>query len=109
MLDSTPGEVASYRMWNCSTNQIAGSSLFSSEIILISYTCMCTVVLHGFKPLFSLFHLFSETLQKYCSGKQVKEGWVLSVPYDAKHGVGTPYLKTVEGSSSSKGNRAIKR
>ena len=39
----------------------------------------------------------------------MKEGWVLSVPYDAKHGVGTPYLKPAEGSSSSKGNRTIKR
>jgi len=55
-----------------------------------------------------MFH-FQKTLQKYCSGKQVKEGWVLSVPYDAKHGVGTPYLKPAEGSSSSKGNRTIKR
>ena len=55
------------------------------------------------------FIYFQKTLQKYCSGKQVKEGWVLSVPYDAKHGVGTPYLKPAEGSSSSKGNRAIKR
>ena len=39
----------------------------------------------------------------------MKEGWVLSVPYDAKHGVGTPYLKPAEGSSSSKGNKTIKR
>jgi len=39
----------------------------------------------------------------------VKEGWVLAVPYDVKHGVGTPYLKPTEGSSSSKGNRTIKR
>jgi len=39
----------------------------------------------------------------------VKEGWVLAVPYNAKHGVGTPYLEPTEGSSSSKGNRTIKR
>lgn len=39
----------------------------------------------------------------------MKEGWVLAVPYDPKHGVGTPYLKPTEGSSSSKGNRTIKR
>ena len=39
----------------------------------------------------------------------MKDGWVLSVPYDAKHGVGTPYLKPAEGGSSSKGNRTIKR
>ena len=74
MLDSTPGEVASYRMWNCSTNQIAGSSLFSSEIILISYTCMCTVVLHGFKPLFSLFHLFSENFAEVLFWKTSERG-----------------------------------
>lgn len=39
----------------------------------------------------------------------MKEGWVLAVPYDAKHGVGTPYLKPAEVSSSSKGNKTIKR
>lgn len=57
----------------------------------------------------SWIKLCQKTLQKYCSGKQVKEGWVLAVPYDPKHGVGTPYLKPTEGSSSSKGNRTIKR
>lgn len=60
-------------------------------------------------PFNGCFIYFQKTLQKYISGKQVKEGWVLSVPYDAKHGVGTPYLKPSEGSSSTKGNRTIKR
>jgi len=49
-------------------------------------------------------------LQKYCSGKQAKEGWVLSVPYDAKHGVGAPYLKPIDVKPSSKEkNIAVKR
>ena len=52
---------------------------------------------------------FQKTLQKYCSGKQVKEGWVLAVPFDTKHGVGTPYLKPADVSSSSKGHKTIKR
>lgn len=50
----------------------------------------------------SWIKLCQKSLQKYCSGKQVKEGWVLSVPYDAKHGVGTPYLKPVDVKPLSK-------
>ncbi|XP_068728218.1 E3 ubiquitin-protein ligase HECTD3-like [Montipora capricornis] len=44
----------------------------------------------------SWIRLCQKTLQKYCSGKQVKEGWVLAVPYDSKSGVGTPYLKPTD-------------
>ena len=52
---------------------------------------------------------WQKTLQRYCSGKPAKEGWILAAPYDSKHGVGTPYVKAVDGSSPSKGSRTIKR
>lgn len=57
----------------------------------------------------SWIRLCQKTLQKYCTGKQVKEGWVLAVPYDAKSGVGTPYLKPTDVKSLPKEKRkAIK-
>lgn len=56
----------------------------------------------------SWIKLSQKTLQKYCSGKQAKEGWVLAAPYDTKHGVGIPYLKPADVSSSSKGQKTIK-
>lgn len=56
------------------------------------------------------FLCLQKSLQKYCSGKQAKDGWVLSVPYDAKHGVGAPYLKPTDVKPSSKEkNIAVKR
>lgn len=56
----------------------------------------------------SWIKLSQKTLQRYCSGKPAKEGWILAAPYDSKHGVGTPYVKAVDGSSPSKGSRTIK-
>lgn len=87
------------------------SSICPEQTTENSIQMVSALVLHIFKPLLinGCFIYFQKTLQKYISGKQVKEGWVLSVPYDAKHGVGTPYLKPSEGSSSTKGNRTIKR
>ena len=77
------------------TNQNAGFVTVPSEnkIILIKY----------------IITYLQKTLQKYCSGKQAKEGWVLVASYDTKHGVGTPYLKPADVSSSSKGQKTIKR
>ena len=53
--------------------------------------------------LFCLVQL-QKSLQKFCAGRNVKEGWLMVVPYDSKRGVGTVRLVAVSEklASSSK-------